>query len=280
MFVRNLPSVPGSIYSKEDIKLFDKYRDDYRKFCDSVQETVDDIFSDNIYMIKQQLWWKTRHFGPGEWSCCADCNCYNIIRKEKNNDLVINLEPQYPGELISLSPINAIITAFYIPEDLQWFKIFNNGRLIGHYNRDNITPVNNDLETILMEANDFSFLENCSQESLPEKLLLKNKIQNKTLDFNYGDETIDISGVIHKRIMLIHPGIPLISYDLNIRSETSDDRDFYSEKILYKPDKSFSKVLFCNTVRDLSPSIIVLYNEEKTDPYGRISKRWTEKILL
>lgn len=272
-FIKDLPSIPSPVYSRENIELFDKWRE---KYAESVRIYRELLSSFVDITIDMDLYEKAIKEYP-------HLDVSNIIQKKDGMDKYIKSPLRYQFELFNdinreidkpycrsiLCLQNGVlsfrnydfISAFYIPEDMEWIniEIYNtDDDLINELAPEiDLTyhPLYNnhieELETILDRSKDFSFIDNF-KNNLEEELKINGKI-NISPD-GCGEETIEVEGIKYKRIVLFHPVLPLTKMvQSEIRCRTSDRKDVFIEVISHKT--KFNSPRYSGTITDDIPNI-------------------------
>lgn len=149
-----------------------------------------------------------------------------IKQEKKTGQLLIRHTTDDTGKF-RISRTVDIITAFYIPENIQWVKLmadFNNITCSEWINDEK--PDEKELEEVLEES-----------RTVPETFDLERLLEfsrQGNVGFIYnGEDTISIDGVRHYRVVLVHPFIPLhwLSYD-NLILEMNTHCTFYIESVM------------------------------------------------
>lgn len=257
-FMENLPSIVSSSYSRKDIELFDLYRDKYTRSVKSYKSLLSglittinmDLYSETAFTIlgmgggntfSEQF--KKDIYANSRFRCDQE-----IFLRETNHKTWNCARNLYSLDNEAIPQTHDLISAFYIPEDMEWITIkiwnFSNDyirelypEITINYNLHNNDPKGN-LEGILDKSKDFSFLENREQtEDLLGDLLDRSKKTNIISDSG-GEETIEICEInstvpsVCKRVMLFHPVLPIINFVYSeITIETPEKRRIYAEYI-------------------------------------------------
>jgi hypothetical protein len=184
----DLPSRPDRTYDKETIKIFNDRRKEYRenvKLAKSFYGSVAAIVDEDSERIE----------GTSKMFMM-------MIKTGKNAQLLVKFSPiEECGKYrINLVKSMDVITAFYIPEDLEWMKFTANEMTIGTFCGE---PVEIDLERILAdsltvpEVNDH-FLE----------IILWRSRQGKYGIAHSQEKELIIDGITYKRVIFIQPMFP------------------------------------------------------------------------
>nr|QBK85790.1 MAG: hypothetical protein LCMAC101_03850 [Marseillevirus LCMAC101] len=206
----DLPSRPDRRYDRETIKIFNEHRKEYRE---------------NVKLAKSL-------YGSIAAIIDEDCDQYEgetkmfimMVKSGKNGQMLIKHSPKEKnGEyFIRLNRKADIITAFYIPKDLEWMKFTTNQMTIGTFCGE---PIEIDLETILAE----SLTVPDVNDHFLEIILWKSR-QGKYGVAHSQEEELTIDGVTYKRVIFIQPMFPLTSTPFcDHYIYLSDKRDIYIE---------------------------------------------------
>lgn len=272
-FLEDLPSVSSSIYSGKDIELFDKRREEYRRTVNTLKYiSARTQIIINVDLMKERI---TKPFDERSRDRFEEMLSKKISSRDDfwpiENHSYYNLSPPpekgylwykklvenptyykyykthkrgevHTGYFNDISGSNQVITAFYIPNDLEWLKLFyryirdppalSNDILVGYYRKGHRAS-NEDLplESILARSKDFAFLEN---DGTNLELLLENSKQGALISScpDPNSKKVEICGKKYKRITLVQPGIFWFNKGLEIlRIGTPTQVSVYVEKI-------------------------------------------------
>lgn len=264
----------------------EKYKKTVKEFKDisaNTQTTLDtDLIKEKARKDKGNVWSVT------PWEDCIDFTIgINLARETWTNDIIYDPKggPQWVYDFVpmdnfhswrkrltfmyidydcdsnnycSILDINEIITAFYIPENLEWLKLFcikytdiikyDDLIMIGYYEKG-YDPygegINSSLESILERSKDFSFLEEYGEIEL--KHVLENSKKRLLISNEYEGKNIEIEGIKHKRVTLVHPAFTRFPEYYIFFVEISEDSRIFIETINYnnrKVNERSNKVRF------------------------------------
>ena len=181
----NLP-VKGK-YSPETLKIFDKHRAEWRK---SVERT-------------KAVYGKRAFIANGEAANCDGATKMLVMMMEQGED-VAQLLMKYDLSTCqaTISRSVDVFTAFYVPEDVGWLKVEANGNLLGTFYGDYHEL---ELDQILRESWTLPRSEN---ESYLEYILWVSR-QGKIGFVHNQEETIEIDGIVYKRLIFLQPVLPI-----------------------------------------------------------------------
>lgn len=255
--LENLPSIPSSIFSRKDIELFDKYRKEYRRFAGEIKIILNNV--SNIYEYDKLLSKFKGSLESINFLSITNSHYYRLLFTypdesiNKISSRILKSHVNFNKMMI----YNHIVTAFYIPEDIEQFKLYiRHGKeriLIAHYKRsdDKITEKsienllnqwkdNSDLENLLERSKELPFLDSeSSRQNKLETILLSSK-KGLILRNKCGEESIDIFGIKYIRIpspvqpVLYSPDLSSfsISAELIFQDRKPDYVKFYTETII------------------------------------------------
>lgn len=245
-FIKELPFIPDLDYSEEDIELFDEYKDDYLEFTEAIKSVYNGL---NTSVDLD-------HKSPNEYSHDE----YEDYIKSKEEWISANTENDtynirrlVPLRTERIMRTGDLISAFYIPEDLDWFEVEQATRVIeegidpfnlsidpgnmiyntlARYDSKNLGMKYYSTEEIMDQARELpDQLEEFSREETLDDILSKSKKMSIVPD-GCGEEIIEINGIKYKRIILFYPVLPILRLIFTeLRWKSSDHRPIYMEEI-------------------------------------------------
>jgi hypothetical protein len=241
----NLPSRPNRIYDREAIQTFDENRREYRenvKMTKSLYGSMAAIVDEDSEQIE------------------GVCKMFIMMTKTgKNAQLLIKYSPKEEGDeyRIKLNKNVDVITAFYIPKDLEWMKFYSGGALIGTFCGE---PVEIDLERILAESHTIPEVN----DHFIEIILWKSR-QGKIGVSHSQEKELVIDGVTYKRVIFVQPMFPITSTVFHeIYILLSDKRDIYLETGITQSDLrakllNESMLAWCEDKSDKMPLVRITH---------------------
>lgn len=208
----DLPTKPDRRYTREMIKIFNENRKDYHNEVEKAKKMYG-----NIAMIVDE-----------------DCDTFSgsikgfmMMAKNqgKHAQLLLKKSPSsMKGDLhaIMLTRNIDVITAFYIPEDIEYFSIDFNGLRLTYTG----TPIEIDLEVLLKESLSLPLIPD---ENFWEVILWKSR-QEKYGMAHTQEPIMEIDGIIYKRVIFIQPYFPISCVPFNDATLLlSEKRDIFIE---------------------------------------------------
>lgn len=255
----DLPSIPSSIFSRKDIELFDKYRDDYRGFAKKIKFVLDNI---NRTYDTDKLWTRFGIESSASSSIinmCSITGSYDLRFMPRNSRGFVEEIPscylRHQAELIPMFLDGGCpITAFYIPEYAREFKLFIkpwNGKeeiLVAHYERPDKNQiigksavdiigdwrVDFDLENLLRKSKEFPFSDDETSRQHKLETILEDSKKRLVLRNNCGEETIYINGINYMRLSSLIQPVLCHSFLWHV--------DFIGEVVLPKKERKHNKL--------------------------------------
>lgn len=127
------------------------------------------------------------------------------------------------ANIIKLTRAYDVITAFYVPEDVEWLKVISNGLTIGWFHGRYREL---DLEDLLEQS--WSMPES-ADESFLEYILWVSR-QGKIGFVHNQEEDIEIDGVNYRRLIFMQPMLPIVQCAFTeVTIETSGPCTVYLE---------------------------------------------------
>lgn len=222
----DLPTQPDYMYDLNDILCFDEYRAEYKNTVSIAKK----LFKDRITVLtKSDCKYESQGREYSLFDILTSSNpelklMYASLVLGKNLQVMYHHWTQHPstsgdGYYTDIKQIGKFLTAFYIPYDINWFKLQIGGNIVGFYNN---TDIPRNLEEILREA-----ITIPAQNNTLENILMMSR-EGKIVLIHNMEETIVVNGIAYKRFVCVQPFLSVVKYQ-QIRLILSEFCGFFVE---------------------------------------------------
>lgn len=221
-FRKDLPTRTNARFSQRDVDFFNKNRRSYHR----VVWEAERIFKNSKGHLE-----KSDELNFTSDFQASDCNGLHFLilntAKDESRNGVELVEQKYKRDArTTVDRCADLISAFYFPENTEWVNVYIGGQLVAKYSNGRMHCA--DLEDLLQKSWQ---LPEISDKNIDYILWNSSNLPSSQKSHGFEDEKV-IDGQVYKRMVLVHPFIPLISLQFHaVQVETLERETFFIEGI-------------------------------------------------